>query len=113
MLLHNLAMVNAGLILFNMVPAFPMDGGRIFRSLLAMKWPWTRATLIAARTGQVLAVVFAIAALWDGNQILLLVAMFVFSGARQELEFARTREEFERQPPPLPPDPFQPPRFGA
>jgi Zn-dependent protease len=108
-ILHNLALVNAGLVLFNLIPAFPMDGGRIFRSLLAMWWPWTLATRIAARTGQTLAVLFALWALWDGNPILLLVALFVFQGARQELEEARWRSELERNAGPFPPEGFPPP----
>jgi stage IV sporulation protein FB len=95
LLLHNLVLVNAGLILFNMIPAFPMDGGRIFRSLLAMRWPWTRATIIAARTGQGVALLFALAAIWQQNLLLLLVAFFVFSGAQQEIAYARAREEWE------------------
>ncbi len=96
-LLHNLVLVNLGLVAFNLIPAFPMDGGRVFRALLAMRWSWTRATLIAGRTGQGVAVLFGLAALWDQNPLLLLVALFVFSGAQQEIGYARAREEWENQ----------------
>lgn len=103
-ILHNLLLVNIGLVLFNLVPAFPMDGGRIFRSLLAMKISWTKATRIAGRTGQVLAGFFCIAGFLQGNPMLILIALFVFSGAQEEIRFANYREELERQPPPLPPE---------
>jgi stage IV sporulation protein FB len=103
-ILHNLLLVNLGLLVFNMVPAFPMDGGRIFRSLLAMKIRWTKATRIAGRTGQVLAGLFCVGGFLEGNPMLILIGFFVFSGAQEEIRFANCREELERQPPPLPPD---------
>lgn len=111
LILHNLLLVNLGLVLFNLVPAFPMDGGRILRSILAMWRPWPSATRIAARTGQVISVLFALAALWQENLLLLLVAFFVFSGARQEILYAKYREEIAQQPPPLPTGDW-PPRRG-
>lgn len=103
-ILHNLLLVNLGLVLFNLVPAFPMDGGRIFRSLLAMKISWTKATRIAGRTGQVLAGLFCIGGILQGNPMLMLIALFVFSGAQEEIRFANYREELQSQPPPLPPE---------
>jgi Zn-dependent protease len=109
-LLHNLLLVNLGLVIFNLIPAFPMDGGRILRAILAMWRPWTSATRIAARTGQVLAVLFALAALWQENLILLLIALFVFAGARQEILYAKYREQLESQPPPLPREDWPPRR---
>ena len=103
-ILHNVLLVNLGLIAFNMIPAFPMDGGRVFRSLLAMKLPWTKATRIAGRTGQVLAGVFCFGGFLQGNLMLMLIALFVFNGAQDEIRFANYRDELERQPPPLPPE---------
>ncbi|MEI8292402.1 MAG: site-2 protease family protein [bacterium] len=94
-MLHNLLAMNCGLILFNMIPAFPMDGGRVLRALLAMKFSHLTATRAAARTGQVLAFLFAVAGFF-GNPMLLLIALFVFNGAEQELQYAIQREGYEQ-----------------
>ena len=89
-LLTRLASINVMLVLFNLIPAFPMDGGRILRALLAMAMPYARATQIAAWIGQVLAVCFGIFGLF-GNPLLILIAFFIFAGAQQETEMARRR----------------------
>jgi CBS domain-containing protein len=67
-----------------MIPAFPMDGGRVLRALLAMVMPYARATSVAATVGQALAVVGAVIGLFAGNPILLLIALFIFFAARGE-----------------------------
>lgn len=85
--------VNVMLVLFNAIPAFPMDGGRVLRSLLAMKLNYVLATTIAARIGQVLAVGFAVVGIF-GAPMLLFIALFVFAGAEQELAYARFRSGF-------------------
>lgn len=82
--LGGLVFVNGMLILFNMLPAFPMDGGRVLRALLAMTMDRVRATEIAAVTGQVVAVGFALVGLLIGNIMLMLIAVFVFLGAGAE-----------------------------
>ncbi|MEI6278028.1 MAG: site-2 protease family protein [Verrucomicrobiae bacterium] len=82
--------INIVLVAFNAIPAFPMDGGRVLRALLAMKLDHFLATTIAARVGQVLAVGFAVVG-WFGSPMLLFIALFVFSGAQQELAYARFR----------------------
>lgn len=87
-LLAKVASVNVILVLFNLIPAFPMDGGRVLRALLAMAMPYARATTIAARIGQGLAVVFAIFG-FLGNPILIFIAIFIFVGAQQEAAMAR------------------------
>ena len=92
-LLMNLWSVNMMLVVFNAIPAFPMDGGRVLRALLAMKFDYVTATTIAARVGQVLAVGFAIVSFF-GNSMLLFIAMFVFMGAQQELAYAKWRAGF-------------------
>ena len=90
-LLENLLYVNIILVAFNAIPAFPMDGGRVLRALLAMMMDHTLATTIAARVGQVLAVGFAVWSLSGGPTMLLFIAMFVFLGAQNELAYARFR----------------------
>ena len=87
----SLLTVNIMLVLFNAIPAFPMDGGRVLRSLLAMVMDYTLATTIAARTGQAVAVGFAVWSFSGGPGMLLFIAVFVFFAAQQELAFARFR----------------------
>jgi Zn-dependent protease len=83
--------VNLALVLFNLIPAFPMDGGRILRALLAMVMPYARATQIAAWIGQGLAIVFGILGLFV-NPLLVFIAFFIFAGAQQEAAMARFRD---------------------
>lgn len=91
-MLEKLAAVNVMLIVFNAIPAFPMDGGRVLRALLAMKFDYVKATTVAARVGQVVAVGFFVAGvLW--SPMLALIAVFVFSGAQQELQYAKMRAQ--------------------
>ena len=83
---------NVALALFNMIPAFPMDGGRVLRAALALKMGFSRATRIATSVGQAIAFSFGVFGVVTGNFILVLVAFFVFMGAGQERaeEQART-----------------------
>ena len=89
-MLSKLASVNIGLVLFNLIPAFPMDGGRILRSILAMRMNYLRATEIAARIGQTLAIAFGIVGFFY-NSFLIFIAFFVYMGAQQEAAMARAR----------------------
>ena len=77
------------LVLFNMIPAFPMDGGRVLRSLLAMVMPYALATQIAAWIGQGLAIGFAIFGWLRGNPFLFFIAFFIFVGAQQEVAMSK------------------------
>ena len=80
---ERLMMVNIWLVLFNLIPAFPMDGGRVLRALLAMRMDYVRATQVAANIGQGLALVFGFIGLFS-NPFLLFIAFFVWIGASQE-----------------------------
>ncbi|MGH1340245.1 MAG: site-2 protease family protein [Nannocystales bacterium] len=90
-LVAQLLWINVGLATFNMLPAFPLDGGRALRALLAMRMPDVRATEVAARLGQALAVVLGIAGLF-GNVVLLLIAVFIWMGARAETTAAHLKD---------------------
>jgi Zn-dependent protease/CBS domain-containing protein len=75
---------NLGLLLFNLVPAFPMDGGRMLRAVLASFLGFQRATRIAATLGQVVAMLLGAFAVFAGNLFLAVVALFVFMAAAQQ-----------------------------
>jgi Zn-dependent protease/CBS domain-containing protein len=86
---RELATLNLILAAFNMVPAFPMDGGRVLRALLAMVTTRLRATRIASLIGQSLAVAFGIYGLYIGSLIYPLIAVFIFMAARAEMQHVR------------------------
>ncbi|MEI9941800.1 MAG: site-2 protease family protein [Pseudomonadota bacterium] len=83
---------NAVLAVFNMLPALPMDGGRVFRALLSLSLGRSRATRIAAAVGQVIAIVLVGIAFKKDWGLLSLVGMFVFVGAAQERAAVRASE---------------------
>jgi Zn-dependent protease len=83
---------NIGLVLFNMIPAFPMDGGRVLRALLASWLGIVRATDIAGRIGLVMAVGLAGLAVLAGNPLLILVSLFVAFIGQQERLMVRYQE---------------------
>lgn len=83
-LLGRITWLNLLLGVFNLLPIFPMDGGRAFQALLALRWGRVRATLTAARVGMVLAVALGMVALMWRNLWLVLIAWFLFDGARAE-----------------------------
>lgn len=112
-MLPYLLSTNLGLALFNLIPAFPMDGGRVLRALLATVMPYTRATALAVGIGQGTAWLLGLVGLLSGNFLLILIAIFVYSGAAQEgrmsqvrslLRGLRVRQAFSRHVQTLSPD---------
>jgi Zn-dependent protease len=95
-LLDSLLWANVGLAVFNMLPAFPMDGGRVFRAALELRWGRLRATEIAVAIGRFLAVCLGFWGLY-GNPMMVLIAVFVWVAAGRELVMVRKRAELEAQ----------------
>jgi len=76
--------INLGLVIFNLIPAFPMDGGRVFRSLLSLRWSPLQSTRIASYSGQTIAMGFIFYGLYQGEYILPFIGVFVFVTAALE-----------------------------
>jgi Zn-dependent protease len=102
-----LMMINLALVAFNMLPAFPMDGGRVLRAALARRMGHAPATEIAASIGKGMAVLLGVAGLFL-NPMLVFIAVFVWFGAQQEAAMARSQAMFGT--PPVA-DPYARPRW--
>src|SRR5690606_3441167 len=89
-MLSRIAIANVALVVFNLIPAFPMDGGRVLRALLAMRMGFVRATRTAAVVGQSLAIFLGFIGLL-GNPLLILIAVFVYLAATAESQYVEMR----------------------
>jgi Zn-dependent protease/CBS domain-containing protein len=91
-LLERLLAANVFLVVFNLIPAFPMDGGRVLRAFLAYRFGYARGTQIAATVGQALAFAFGLWGLVGGNPMLVFIALFVYLAATSEAHAAQMRD---------------------
>jgi Zn-dependent protease/CBS domain-containing protein len=95
--LARLMIINISLVIFNLLPAFPMDGGRVLRAILAMKMEYTQATQVAANIGQGLAFLMGFIGLFN-DPFLLFIALFVWIGASQEASMVTMRNSLSGIP---------------
>jgi len=95
-LVYLFLVINLMLAFFNLLPVFPMDGGRILRGVLSLRMDFVRATGIAVTTGKVMAALMVLVAFWQQMFVLLFIALFVYFAGEQEKRFAPIIEEARR-----------------
>jgi len=93
-LFQTVGVLNIMLGIFNLLPAFPMDGGRVFRALMSKKYSYLKATKIASTVGQFLSLMLLVLGLLSLNVILVLIALFIYYGASQEYRVLLMDEMF-------------------
>jgi Zn-dependent protease len=89
--LYTLGVVNIVLAVFNLIPAFPMDGGRIFRALLAFKYNYLKATVIAASVGRAIAILIVIAGIISLNLLMSVIGIFIILFAQAEESYLQIK----------------------
>lgn len=94
-LVFYLLSMNVSLGVFNLIPAFPMDGGRVLRALLALRLDYLRATRIAVKVGRGLAVLLAVAGLMLSQFPLILIALFIYTGAGYERQLVEVKRALQ------------------
>lgn len=92
---RHLVLVNLVMGVFNLIPVFPMDGGRVLRAVLAMRRPYLRATQIAAGVGKVLAILGAAWLLYEGHYLGVALFLFIFAAGEMELRAVARAERVE------------------
>lgn len=92
-----LGAINIMLMAFNLLPSFPMDGGRVFRAVLTPKLGRLRATFVAARLGKIMAVLFGIHGFFSGSWILVFIAFFIYIAAGNEYRMVQMQEAAKQQ----------------
>jgi Zn-dependent protease len=97
----NLIVANIVLAVFNLIPALPMDGGRVLRSILAMKFDYLRATLWAVAVGKLIAALFIIYGFISQDFWLALIGFFIYAGANSEKQQAIYLTMLAQRPPDL------------
>ena len=97
-ILESLLVLNVMLMTFNLIPAFPMDGGRVLRATLAMAMPYARATRIASQIGQGFALLFALGGVLVRNPVMVFIALFVFMAAGEERAVVQTNASLAGMP---------------
>jgi len=90
-----LALMNVGLAVFNMLPGFPMDGGRVLRALLARNRPHARATQLASEVGKTFAFVLGLFGLFAFSPLLILLAFFIYMAASGEAQQSMLKSAFQ------------------
>ena len=95
---QHLMIANIGLVMFNMLPAFPMDGGRVFRAVMAFRLPYLKATQLAATVGKALAFGLALIGLVSGQFMLIIVAAFVVIAGSAETRLVASEHRQMRWP---------------
>ena len=89
-------LANIVLVVFNMIPAYPMDGGRVLRSALGLVLSQGSATVISARIGQLFSIIMAGLALYFGHTVLLIIALFVFMQARRDILYWKQKAAIQQ-----------------